>query len=57
VRSGKRLAEDFGLKLATGKWEGDITFADKSKGAVSFVAYAGEWIERHKRSQTTNRRP
>jgi hypothetical protein len=46
--SGKKLAEDFTLKLAVGKRECDITFADKSKGAVRFVDYAAEWIDSHK---------
>lgn len=50
--SGKGLAQDFALKLSVGKREGDITFADKSKGVVAFVTYAGEWIERHKNAGT-----
>lgn len=50
--SGKRLAEDFALKLAVGKREGDITFADKTKGAIKFTDYAGTWIEAHKNPGT-----
>lgn len=50
--SGRKLAEDFSLKLAVGKREGDVTFADKSKGAVRFADYAGTWIEAHKNPGT-----
>jgi integrase len=50
--SGKGLAEDFALKLSVGKREGDITFADKTKGAVPFIEYAGQWIDRHKNAGT-----
>jgi integrase len=48
--SGKKLADDFALKLAVGKREGDITFADKSKSAVMFLPYCMNWIE-HSRSR------
>ena len=44
--SGKRLAEDFSLKLAVGKREGDVSFADRSKGAQPFLTYCATWIER-----------
>jgi integrase len=50
--SGKKLAEDFALKLAVGKREGDVTFADKSKGAVRFTEYAEQWIAAHKNAGT-----
>ena len=50
--SGKKLAEDFALKLATGKREGDTTFADKSKSAVRFTDYAGQWIDAHRNAGT-----
>lgn len=50
--SGRKLAEDFSLKLAVGKREGDVTFADKSKAAVRFLDYAGTWIDAHKNENT-----
>jgi hypothetical protein len=50
--SGRKLAEDFSLKLAVGKREGDVSFADKSKAAVRFVDYAGTWIDAHKNQGT-----
>jgi integrase len=48
--SGKKLAEDFQLKLAHDKRAGDVTFADTSKGEVMFLPYCLEWIE-HSRSR------
>jgi integrase len=51
--SGKKLAEDFALKLATGKREGDTTFADKAKAAIPFAEYCLEWIESPGRTEST----
>ena len=45
--SGRKLAEDFALKLAVGKREGDVSFADRSKSAIRFTDYAGQWIDGH----------
>ena len=50
--SGKKLAEDWSLKLAVGKREGDVSFADKSKAAIRFVDYAGQWIDAHRNAKT-----
>lgn len=50
--SAKALAEDWSLKLAVGKREGDVSFADKSKSGVRFVDYAGQWIDAHRNAKT-----
>lgn len=50
--SGKQLAADFQVALAHGKRAGDITFADKSKGAVRFVEYAQSWVDGHQNTGT-----
>jgi hypothetical protein len=50
--SGKGLAEDFALKLAVGKREGDLSFADKTKAAISFVEYCEQWISTRRAKAT-----
>ena len=52
--SGRKLAEDWALKLAVGKREGDVSFTDKSKAAVRFSDYAREWIAAHRNQRTRN---
>src|ERR1700722_5522429 len=42
--SGKELAEDFQVKLYTGKRSGDVSFADTKQADIPFVKYAEDWI-------------
>jgi integrase len=42
--SGKKLAQDFQVKLAHDKRTGDVTYADGKSGDVPFIAYAEKWI-------------
>jgi integrase len=44
--SGKKLAEDFQVKLMHGKRAGDVSFADTKKGDVPFIEYCEDWIAR-----------
>jgi len=50
--STKKLAEDKQAQVWRDKRAGEATFADKSRGAVSFVTSAEDWIERHKNAGT-----
>jgi hypothetical protein len=44
--SGKKLAEDFQVKLLHGKRAGDVSFADTKQGDVPFIEYCEAWIAR-----------
>jgi len=42
--SGKKLAEDFAVKLAHDKRAGDRTYDDRARGDILFAEYAATWI-------------
>jgi len=48
----RKLAEDRQAKVYLDKRAGELTFADKSKAAVRFTDYAGEWVDRHSNEGT-----
>jgi integrase len=54
TRTARLLAEDFSLKLAVAKRQGDATFGDRSRGDVPFTEYCERWIDRgQKRGEAT----